>query len=76
MLLKINKDYFKNLEKGTHNISIGFTDGKAEGSFMVDDAITFYLHGDYQIPLTATKRMTWADWIMSYNMGTSGNNIL
>ena len=44
MLLKINKDYFKNLEKGTHDISIGFTDGKAEGSFMVDDAITFYLH--------------------------------
>ena len=76
MILKINKDYFKNLEKGTHNISVGFTNGKAEGSFVVDDKITFYLHEEEQFPFTATKGMNWAQWIASYGMSATGNNII
>lgn len=77
MILQVNKKYFQNLAKGEHNIKIGFTDGEAESSFKVSDSITFYIHGEERIPFTATKDMTWADWILSFNTQTSsGNGIL
>ena len=77
MILQVDKKYFQNLTKGEHNIKLGFTNGEAEASFVVDDSITFYIHGEEQIPFTATKDMSWADWILSFNAQTSsGNGIL
>lgn len=76
MILQINKNYFKDLPKGEHNIKIRFTDGEAKETFVMEDEIVFYIHQEEQFPFTATKNMTWADWIMSYGVGTSGNNIL
>lgn len=75
MIIKINKDCFKNLSKGTHNIKINMRDGYAEGQFTVDDKITFYIGEDLQLPFTATKGQNWADWILSYGFGVTGNNI-
>lgn len=76
MILQVDKKCFQNLAKGEHNIKIGFTDGEAEGSFRVEDSITFYIHSDEQIPFTATNGMTWGDWIKSFGAGSSGNYII
>lgn len=76
MIIKINKDYFKNLSKGTHNIKVNMKDGHAEGTFEVNDKITFYIHQEEQFPFTATAGMTFGEWIQSFGMGTSGNNII
>lgn len=77
MKIIIDKDYFKNLSKGTHNIKVNMRDGYAEGQFTVDDKITFYIHMEEQFPFTATKGQTWADWILSFaGANTSGNGIL
>lgn len=76
MIIKINKDYFKNLSKGTHNIKVNLRDGYAEGEFRVDDKITFYIHQEEQFPFTATAGMTFGEWIQSFGIGTSGNNII
>jgi hypothetical protein len=75
MILKIDKNCFKDLSKGTHTLKVNFKDGHAEGTFEVDDKITFYIGGELQVPFTATKGQTWADWIASYGMGVTGNNI-
>lgn len=73
----INKDYFKNLPKGTHTLRANFKDGYAEGQFTVDDKITFYIHMEEQFPFTATRGQTWSDWILSFaGANTSGNGIL
>lgn len=76
MKIIINKDYFKNLSKGTHNIKVNLRDGYAEGEFRVDDKITFYIHQEEQFPFTATAGMTFGEWIQSFGIGTSGNNII
>ena len=72
----INKDYFKNLSKGNHTIKVKFKDGYAEGTFKVDDKITFYINEELQAPFTATSGQTWADWIKSFDVGVSGNGIV
>ena len=72
----INKEQFKDLDNGLHTLRVNFTDGYSEGQFTVNDKITFYIHSELQIPFTATKGMTWEDWIKSYGIGVSGNNIL
>lgn len=72
----IDKDYFKNLSKGTHTLRANFKDGYAEGEFTVNDKITFYIHQEEQFPFTATAGMTFGEWIQSFGIGTSGNNII
>lgn len=73
----INKDYFKNLSKGTHTLRANFKDGYAEGQFTVDDKITFYIHMEEQFPFTATRGQTWSAWMQSFaDWNTSGNGIL
>lgn len=73
----INKNYFKNLSKGTHTLRANFKDGYAEGQFRVDDKITFYIHMEEQFPFTATRGQTWSDWMQSFaDWNTSGNGIL
>lgn len=69
----INKDYFKNLSKGTHTLKVKFKDGYTEGSFEVDNKITFTIMGE---SFTATAGQTWGEWILSFNSGVSGNGIL
>lgn len=77
MKIIINKDYFKNLNNGTHTLRANFKDGYAEGQFRVDDKITFYIHREEQFPFTATRGQTWADWILSFaGANTSGNGVL
>jgi hypothetical protein len=66
----INKDYFKNLSKGTHTLRANFKDGYAEGQFEVGDKITFYI---IDTQCTATAGMTWMDWFTSSDT-VSGNN--
>lgn len=73
MILKINKDYFKNLANGEHSLKVRFKDGHAEGTFEVKNKISFSILGT---TFTATAGMTWADWIMSFGIGVSGNNIV
>ena len=41
MVLKIHKNYFKNLSKGQHTLKVNFKGGYAEGTFMVDNSISF-----------------------------------
>lgn len=73
MILELNKNCFKGLENGIHTLKVCFKDGHAESNFEVKDKISFTI---IDTVFTATKDMTWADWIMSYNIGASGNNIL
>ena len=73
MILKINKDYFKNLANGDHSLKVRFKDGHAEGTFEVKNKISFSILGT---TFTATAGMTWGDWIMSFCIGASGNNIV
>lgn len=73
MILKIKKDCFKNLDNGIHNLKLHFKDGYADSEFEVKNKISFII---MDTAFTATEGMTWGDWIMSYNIGTSGNNIL
>lgn len=73
MILKINKKYFENLSKGTHTLKVNFKDGFASGTFEVSDKISFTI---LDTTFTATKGMTWSDWIISYGQGHSGNNII
>lgn len=73
----INKEYFKNLDKGTHTVRVNFADGYAEGQFEVDDKIYFYISDSDQVQFTATKGQTWAEWIQSFSgSNTSGNGII
>jgi hypothetical protein len=72
----INKDYFKNLPKGTHTLRANFKDGYAEGQFEVNDKITFYIGEDDMIPFTATAGQNWSQWMSSFNIGGYGNFIL
>jgi hypothetical protein len=72
MILKIKKEYFQNLSKGTHTLKVKFNDGHAEGTFVKDDKITFYI---IDTQCTATKGMTWEDWFAS-GLSTSGNNFV
>lgn len=69
----IDKDYFKNLSKGTHTLRVNFKDGYAEGQFEVDNKITFYILDE---TFTATKDMSWSEWITSYGVGVTGNGIV
>lgn len=73
MILKINKDYFKNLANGEHSLKVRFKDGHAEGTFEVKNKISFSILGT---AFTATAGMTWGDWIKSFGIGVSGNNIV
>ncbi len=73
MILKINKNYFKNLANGEHNLKVRFKDGHAEGIFEVKNKILFSILGT---TFTATEGMTWGDWIQSFGIGASGNNIV
>jgi hypothetical protein len=73
MVLKINKDYFKNLANGKYSLKVRFSDGHAEGTFEVKNKISFTILG---ITFTATAGMTWADWIKSFAIGASGNGII
>jgi hypothetical protein len=73
MVLKINKDYFKNLATGEHSLKVHFKDGYAEGTFEVKNKITFTI---LDTVFTATASMTWADWIKSFSIGASGNGII
>lgn len=72
MILKIKKEYFQNLPKGTHTLKVKFNDGHAEGTFVKDDKITFYI---IDTQCTATKGMTWRDWFVSTG-ATSGNTLV
>lgn len=73
MILELNKNCFKGLEVGTHTLRVRFKDGHAESNFEVKNKISFTI---IDTVFTATEGMTWGDWIMSYNIGTSGNHIL
>ena len=73
MILKIDKNYFKSLVNGEHKLKVRFKDGHAEGVFEVKDKISFSILGT---TFTATKGMTWGDWIKSFNVGASGNDIV
>ena len=73
MILKINKDYFKNLANGTHTLKVNFKDGHAEGQFEVKNKITFTI---LDTTFTATAGMTWNDWNLSYGTGAGGNGII
>jgi hypothetical protein len=73
MILELNKNCFEGLENGTHTLKVRFKDGHAESNFEVKDKISFTI---IDTVFTATADMTWGDWITSYNIGTSGNNIL
>ena len=70
MILKIDKNYFKNLSVGEHSLKVHFKDGYAEGTFEVGNKISFTILGE---SFTATAGMTWGDWIKSYGISTSGN---
>lgn len=69
----IDKNYFTNLPKGTHNLKVHFNDGYAEGQFTVTDKISFTI---LDVPFTASAGMTWNDWILSYAVSASGNGIV
>lgn len=73
MILKIDKNYFKNLSNGEHSLKVKFNDGHAEGVFQVKNKISFTI---IDTVFTATADMTWADWIRSFGIGVSGNNII
>lgn len=84
MQIIINKNYFKNLSKGTHAIKVHFKNGYAQDTFTVSEAITFTILGD---TFTATAGMTWDDWIktggsstgngkVTYGMNAIGNPIV
>lgn len=68
----IDKNYFTNLPKGTHNLKVHFNDGYAEGQFTVTDKISFTI---LDVPFTASAGMTWTDWLESYAQA-SGNGIV
>jgi hypothetical protein len=74
--ITINKDYFKNMPKGTQSLKIKLKDGHAEGTFKVDDKITFYIHPDLEIPFTATVGQTWGEWIIATGGASSGNDVI
>lgn len=73
MILKIKKEAFKDLPVGTHSLKVNFNDGHATGTFEVGNKISFTI---IDTVFTATADMTWADWIMSFGIGVSGNNII
>lgn len=73
MIIKIDKNYFKNMSSGDYNIKVNFRDGHASGTIKVGNKISFTIMGE---TFTATAGMTWADWITSFNIGTSGNGIV
>ena len=73
MILKINKNYFKNLANGEHKLKVCFKDGHVEGAFEVKDKISFSI---LETTFTATEGMTWGDWIKSFGVGASGNDII
>lgn len=73
MILKINKDYFKNLANGAHTLKVNFKDGHAEGQFEVKNKITFTI---LDTTFTATTGMTWSDWNQSYGISAGGNGII
>jgi hypothetical protein len=73
MVLKINKDYFKNLAAGEHSLKVHFKDGYAEGTFEVKNKITFTI---LDTAFTATEGMTWDDWLMSFCESHYGNGIV
>lgn len=68
----IDKNYFKTLNKGTHTVRVNFKDGHAQGTFEVTDQITFTI---LDTTFTATRGMTWTDWLESYAQA-SGNGIV
>ena len=77
MKIVVNKEYFKNLPEGVHELKANFKDGFAEGVFEVKNKIMFYLHMEEQYPFTATKGQTWSEWMQSFpDWNTSGNGIL
>jgi hypothetical protein len=65
----INKNYFKTLSNGTHNLKVNFKDGYAQGTFEVKNAISFTIE---DLPCTATEGMSWYDWFYSSDT-VSGN---
>lgn len=73
MILKIKKEAFKDLPVGTHSLKVNFNDGHATGTFEVGNKISFTI---IDTVFTATAGQTWGDWIASFNIGTSGNNII
>lgn len=73
MILKIKKNYFEDLPNGNHTLTVKFNDGHATGTFEVRNKISFSILGT---TFTATAGMTWGDWIMSFGIGVSGNNIV
>lgn len=73
MILKIKKEAFKDLPAGTHSLKVNFNDGHATGTFEVGTKISFTI---IDTVFTATADMTWADWIRSFGIGVSGNNII
>lgn len=73
MILKIKKNYFEGLPNGNHTLTVKFNDGHAVGTFEVRNKISFTILGT---TFTATAGMTWGDWIQSFNIGVSGNNII
>jgi hypothetical protein len=73
MILKINKNYFKNLANGEHNLKVYFKDGHAEGTFEVKNKISFSILGT---TFTATEGMTWVDWIISCGVSNVDNSIV
>ena len=73
MILKIDKDYFKNFANGEHKLKVCFKDGHVEGTFEVKNKISFSILGT---TFTATEGMTWGEWIASFGVGMSGNDIV
>ena len=73
MIIRINKDHFKNFSNGTHTLRVNYVNGYAEGTFEVRDSITFYLN---DVAFTATTGMTWGEWILSFGQSATENGIV
>ena len=58
MILKINKDYFKNLDNGVHNLKLHIKDGYSNSEFEVKNKISFII---VDTAFTATEGMTWGE---------------
>lgn len=69
----IKKEYIGTLDNGSFYVEIVSNDGVATAMAEKIPEITFKIAGN---TYTATPGMTWSQWILSYSMNTSGNNIV
>jgi hypothetical protein len=73
MKIGIKRSVLAALPRGQHSVKVMFREGYAESSLEIKEAITFNLLG---VPCTATKGMTWSDWLVASGVSTSANNFI